>query len=711
MDNLETQTEDKRDMLSSDSTFVSGWLDMIEAASKEEKDWRKEADEVIGIYRSEDDAARDDFNIVYSNVETTLPAIYNSTPVPDIRRRNGDRDKVGKTVSDILERSLAFSVDNYDFDLVMQSAVFDGLLPGRGLARVRYVPYMDESGEQVVYEETACEYVPWRSFRRGPGRIWDEIPFIAFEHFLTRESLERLNPEIGPKVKLDCSTIEREDEADPDKSDTQNRARVWEIWDKEKKEVVFIATGYAEKALLREKDPLQLPGFWPVPRPIQPIMTPGKLTPVAPYKAYRKLADELNEVSRRISKLVKQIRVRGGFYSEGQSLAQIMSADDGELVPLEGFGAFIDGGLDKAIMWWPIEPQVKALAQLYQQREIIKQTIYEVTGISDILRGQSERGETATAQNIKNQWGSQRVQRLQKEVQRFARDLFRMKAHIMAGRFGIDTLVQISGIKLYPAEMIESAKKQAQMAQQAQQPVPPEMKEIIDSPPREEVERLLRSEIERSYRIDIETDSTIRADMTRSQEQMNQFLQVSGAYMSAVGPAVQAGQMDPETAVSIYTAFSRTFKLGKQVEDALDRLSEKARQPQPKKPDPEQQKLEVEKQKIQMQQQAEGQKLQMDQQRAQTEMAMNREKMQTEMAMAQQKQAFDMELQREKMGQEYQLKMMLVNADIEIKRASAIQNAQLAQEQGDVKAELAMREADTKARLAEKQARQKAKAN
>jgi hypothetical protein len=59
-----------------------------------------------------------------SNIETLLPAIYNSTPSPDVRRRFGDRDPIAKSVSDIVERAISYSVDAYDFDAMMQAVCY-----------------------------------------------------------------------------------------------------------------------------------------------------------------------------------------------------------------------------------------------------------------------------------------------------------------------------------------------------------------------------------------------------------------------------------------------------------------------------------------------------------------------------------------------------------------------------------------------------------
>jgi hypothetical protein len=693
MDESSATYETKEQSQESDADFVRFWLDAIEAASREEKEFRDDGEDVIQIYRGEKDSETE-FNIVYSNVETLLPAIYNSTPVPDVRRRFGDRDAIGKTIADMLERGLSYSLDSYDFDATMRNVIFDSALPGRGLARVRYIPYMDETGEAVAYEEASCEYVPWKHFRHGAARVWDEVPWIAFEHFLNRDQLRQLNEELADEVQLDCST--RGEAAQEDKSDIFKRARVWEIWDKDAKEVIFIATGYTDKALSRQPDPLGLTGFYPMPRPIQPINTPGKLCPVTPYRAYKKLAEELNSVTQRIQKLVKQIKVKGGYPSGGQDVSALANADDGEIVALQGLEAFVSssGDVNKMIAWWPIEPQVKALAQLYQQRELIKQTIYEVTGLSDIVRGASMASETATAQQIKAQWGSLRIQRLQAEVQRFARDLFRLKAEIFATKFDIRNLSLITGIAVLPQQQIAMAQQQAAALQQQQQPIPPQLQEALKAAPLEQVEQIMRSDLMRSYKIDVESDSTIRADLTRNQEQMAGFIQGTAQYMQAALALAQGG-MAREPLVEIYSAFARQFKLGKQAEDALDRMAEMAKQPQEPKPDPEAEKLKLEQQRMQMQAQADQQKqqadmqmeqvrLQMEQQKAQQQMQLEQYKAEQSLALEQYKAQVQAGLAMQKQEQDAQIKL----ADHEMKREGMAADFELKREGQQIEGEL-----------------------
>jgi hypothetical protein len=296
-----------------------------------------------------------------------------------------------------------------------------------------------------------------------------------------------------------------------------------------------------------------------------------------------------------------------------------------------------------------MDPTVKALQQLYVQRDQIKATIYEVTGISDIVRGASNAGETATAQQIKSQWGSLRVQQIQQEVARVARDIFRAKIAIMAAKFSDQQLQMMTNL-----------------------PQTPEQQQVWP-----QVMQLFRSEL-RSFRIDIETDSTVRADMTRSKTEMSEFLQGTATYAQAMaGAAEQFGPSIMPVMAEVYTAFARKFKLGKQAEDALDQLTSMAQQAtqEPEQPDPEAEKAKMEMEnlqaKTQLEMQTQTQKAQMDMQSKQADIQIAREKAQIELALKREELAIKREelaLKRESMQLDKQSRMM--EHDMKIKSAA-----------------------------------------
>lgn len=589
--------ESKAEAVKRDPTLVTAWLDAIAAADEEEKDWRKDADEAVKLYRAEGKDCTE-FNIYHANIETLCPALYNSTPVPDVRRRYSDEDPTGKFVSDLLERGLAHSVDNYDFDSVMNGAVQDMAITDRGLARVRYVPYFGKDG-MVAYEEAVCEHVPWKNFRRGPGRTWAEVPWVEFEHFLTKEEITALVGEEGvaagvviDNIPLNYTTAGK-GESDDKTTGTNaggifKRARVLEIWDRENKAVLFICPDYKDAALSIQQDPLGLKDFFPIPRPMQMITSSDSLVPVVPLKVYRALLDELEELTERITKITRQVRARFAYSSTTPDIKELSEADDGEGIPITDTEMVTTGagGLAAKIVWWPIRETASALETLIRQRDLVKQQIYEVTGIADILRGQTDPNETLGAQQIKAQWGSLRIQRSQREVARFARDLFRIKAEIMASKFSLGTFSKMTGIQMMTEEQkrVEQMRMQqaATAAQQSggQQP-PPQINPALNAPTVEDVESVLRDQFALSCRVDIESESTIRADEVRNQQAMAQFLQGTAQYAAAMAPLIQQNASIMPAAVGLYAAFSRHFNLGKSAEDELDKLIKAASQPPP----------------------------------------------------------------------------------------------------------------------------------
>jgi hypothetical protein len=636
--------EDREDAGEDDAGLARLWLDSITLARKNEEAWRKAAGEARDRYRGDKENQQGKkFNILYANTQITLPAIYNSTPIPDVRRRFGDADAIGKVAAQVLERSLSYSFDAYDFGGNMRSTVFDSVLAGRGVWRVRYEPSFEETEEEqqeeaeeyaeeaaqpaaprIVFQKVCLEHVNWQDFIIGPGRKWEEVPWIGFEHRLTRDELEDRFGDLGATMPLDIITDDaRARNSDPrDVPDVFKRGTVYEIWDKEEREVLFVAPSLPSKILKRVDDPLGLQDFWPTPRPIYDVVDSGSLVPVVPYSLYKDQAEELDHVTRRIDKLVEQCRYRGLRAADIAEFESLAKARDGEFIAVENAMQFADRGLDKAIWHAPLETLVSVIVQLMQHREALKATIYEITGLSDIVRGASVASETATAQQIKAQFGSIRIQDRQAEVQRMARDAVRLMAELIGEKFEPETLGLMTGVDLPQAQQKLMAQQAAMMAQQAGQPVPPEIEQVLSVPSWDEVLQVLRSDAMRGYRVDIETDSTVQADVARLKTNAAEFVQGFGGFIQAVGPAVQAGAMPMDVVADLLTAFARNFKLGRQAEDALERMGKIAAQPAPQQDQGATAEAQAKKAETQAKAQADAQKLAMETQNADRDFAL-----------------------------------------------------------------------------------------
>lgn len=577
---------ESKDHDTDESKLVTSWLRELSLASAHESKWRKRARKVIERYRDEEEEEdrKSRFNILFSNTEVLRGVIYQKSPVPDVRRRFLDRDPVGREASQVLQRALSYCADSYDFDGVMAAVVEDYLLPGRGLARVKYIPtyapmvneengetVLDkESGEpiqQVVYETVETEYVEWDMVRISPAKRWSKVRWAAFGELLTRDELKRQFGEIGASCTLDWAPKDKEDE-----DDIFKRALVWSIWDKTSKKVYVISKGSPHKPLAVKDDPLNLTGFFPCPEPIYAIKNTGSMVPIPEYAQYQDQALELDNLTQRIEVLTDAMRRRGVYDSSYQELAKLANAGDNEFIGIEKFSNLAEkGGLSAALYEAPIEGIAKVLVQLMQQREAVKQIIYEVTGIADVVRGVSSASETLGAQELKARYANSRTGPRQKAVQVFARDLYRIKAEIISEKFSPTTLALMTGFDLAQNDAEKQAIQfQHQAMQSAGQQVP--APEKLNRPTWEQITKLLRDDKLRGFRVDIETDSTVQPDAAQEQKNRIDLLTAVTTYIEKVGPSVQSGAIPLPLAKELMTFGVRGFKVSPQLEDALDTI-------------------------------------------------------------------------------------------------------------------------------------------
>ena len=575
--------------------LVSGWLEELEASRKREKGWRKDAGAAVELYEAER-REESPFNILFSNTETLAPALYNTVPRPVVKRRFNDADPLGKASSAVCQRLLEFLTDtdmrDYpSFDGLLESAVQEALVPGRGVTWFKYDPTFKatETGEptapaksaedveefEVVAGEYVCgESVPWNRFYHGYAKKWADVPWVAREHLMTLEELvQTFGEDLAGKVKLQPVRECEEDSDSPsmmDSEDTVELGQVFEIWDKAHRQVLFISPGYPDEPLKVTDDPLELSGFFPCPQPLLLTRRISSLLPVTLYAFYEQQARELNRITLRIQAITKALKVRGFYDSTVAGMDKVLEAGDNVLLPAENVAALQQGqSLEKAIWLMPLEKLVVVLQQLYINRDAIKQTIYEITGIADIMRGSSVASETLGAQQLKNQWGTLRLKRSQKRVAVYARDCLRIMAEIAVSKLSPDTVRAMTGLKFPMAAEKAQAQQLAQQSAMAQQPPPPEVAETLAKPTLEELLAMLGDDLQRAYRIDIETNSTVDAEATEDKADMGELMNAIAQFLNGVAPAVEQGILPFDAAKAILLGVVRRYRFGSEVEDML----------------------------------------------------------------------------------------------------------------------------------------------
>ena len=684
------------------------YLAEIDLYEKEFKPWETRGKKILKLYKDADNVQgkRKRFNVLWSNVQTLLPACYARDPQPVAERRFKDADPIGRTASEVLERCLAYTIDCQGFGHVMRQVVSDRFLPGRGLAWVRYEPTIEggEEDQSVAYEKAIPDYVYWEDFGHNVARTWDEVWLVWRRVYMTRDKLVKRFGAVGKKIPLDYTPKGLKDEKT---SEDIKKACIYEGWDKDKGQVVFLSRGHP-KIIESVADPLELTGMFPCPRPLFATVTTDSLMPVADYALYQTQAQEIEELTVRIDGLQEALKLRGAYDSSAPELAQILQGSGNKLIPVTNWAKFSEkGGIDGSIQFVPIKEVAETLIALYEAREKAKTDLYELTGIADIIRGNSEPEETATAQQIKGRFAVLRISDTQSDVQRFARDLIRLLGEIIAEHFGLETIKAISGIKLLMAQekallqqMQQQEQAAQQMAQQTGQPpapsqIPEDQLELLDQPTWEEVHGLLSDQVLREFRIDIETDSTIRTDEDADRIARTEFLTAAGGYMDkatiAMQTAPELGPLLGELLMFGVRSFRSARSLEPVFEDAMKKLSE----PKPPQPDPELQKeqlkaqsakeletlkaqttMQVEQSKQQMQAQENAATAQIEDQRSerdgQRELVIEREKM----AMTKELEMFKAQLQAQVDVQTAQIQGQQKQADNEFAERTQSQKAQ-----------------------------------
>ena len=640
----EAQTE-KPDEIADPVKASRHWQMQLHSADRDAKDWHEMGCKIETRYRADKDAisktkrAGKRFAVLYSNTETLKTALYARTPKPDVRRRFGDRNPVARTVAEILERTLSYCADNTTHDRAYRAGVHDMCLPGRGVvwyvyeAQTEAVPQIDPmtgqpamgpDGQPVMQDRIADqevkeEHVYWQDFRWEPGRAWADVTWIGRRHRMTREDLNQNSFEDAAIVPLNW-TADVSNRNARDIPEEMKRAEVWEIWCKRTKRRYWIVKGHP-KALRIDDDPLELQGFWPIAEPLSAILGTDSFVPAPFYQQYEDQADDLDEITGRISHLVKALRRRGIYDASVTELKRLARAGDNEFIPVDGskYALVVQaGGLKRAFDTEDLKPIADVLVGLYEQRDRLMAAIYEISGISDIIRGSSNPNETATAQNIKAQFGSMRLRDTQRSVQTWIRDGYRIKSEIIAQNFTPQKLAAITGMN-------------------------------AEDPVFQQAMQVLRSDELRAYQIDIETDSTVFEDAEAEKQGRVELLTAMGGFAQQWMPVVQVAPEMMKLVGEMMSFGVRGFKAGRSMEDVIDEtmqaIQQRMAQPQQPQPDPAMMKIEAEMKRDEQRHQMDMQTSQIDQQGKMVDLQAHQQKTAIDLQKAQAMAAFQRETQ------------------------------------------------------------------
>lgn len=592
--------DDMIDDAPADRGLAEPWLDKIAKAEAALKDWQDAADNIDKQYgelsrlRS---VARDrEFALFWSNIQVMGPSVYARPPVPVVTPKFKDRRPLYRAASEFLERACVVAFDLADIDETMISLRDDLTIVGRGAGWLRF-----ESDDET--DKVCIEHLDRKDFLHDPARKWVDVDWVARRAWLTKDEMRKRFGEAADEV--DYTGPLRDDRGRYAKRDTVDRCGVWEIWCKSADKVVWVTEG-SEKVLDEEPPHLKLNGFWPCPKPVYATIQRRTLVPIPDMLQYKDQLEEVNSLTRRIHTLAEAIKMRG-FYSGGGDIgdaiarAMKMADDEQVLIPVPNLASLSANGGDP-IIWMPLDMLANTITGLIELRRQVIDDVYQIIGLSDIMRGATEAGETLGAQQLKQQNGSYRVRDKQNELIRWARDAVRIAAEIMAEEFDKDTLVdmaqidlptdadvkkQIKQIEDQAKAVVEQAKQAAQtgqadpqqiqqQAQQQLQSFEAELSKAQEQVTIDQVTAFLKDEKLRPFVLDIETDSTVYPDEQSEKASRKELLDAFFGAMAGLVPLFQMGPEAVKVACEMLKFALAPYRVGRALDAVIDDLVDRA---------------------------------------------------------------------------------------------------------------------------------------
>lgn len=584
-----TESNDSADRKTGDRMEAEPWHSKLKDYQARFEKWKKQCEAADDLYSKDKkgDSADTEIAMFWATLEVLKPATYSREPKPVVAPRFKDGNQIASIASEALERCLVVSFEQSDLQSCMLEVRDDFLMYSRGTARVR-LSTDDAGSPKLEYDAISAD-----DFAHGTGRKWREVKWVAYRSWPTlEEGIERFGETFRavPLKRRDPNARHAE------KEDT---AALWEIWDRASRKVLWVAEGHPE--VLDEKEPfLKLSGFWPSPRPAFGTMVPKSLKPIPDFRQYAGQLQEINDYTNRIAVISQALRVRGFYPAGNGDLAEAIEAalksvdDEAIFIPVASVASLGSTGFKDLVAWLPTEKIADMARQLIELRRVLIEDVYQITGISDIVRGSSQASETATAQQIKSQWGSVRIRLRQDELVRFSRDLSRISAEMIAENFDPETIVKMSQLQLPTAEQKQQAQSVLAVAQQAQNVaaqtgVPPQLapdvmekiplaQAAMEKPALEEVMKLLRDDQARGFIIEIETDSTIQADEDAEKQRRIEFVTAIGGMAQQAFPLLQSAPQLAPFIIETLRFAAQGFRAGRPLEGTIDKLAQQVEQ-------------------------------------------------------------------------------------------------------------------------------------
>lgn len=431
----------------------------------------------------------------YSIFKIRQPLVLSRVGIPIGKDTTQDgRDNIGATAAMCKERlAVNLAKDSGFFD-VMSCARDDALVTNFGIVRAYYereevkekvreyitpqqVPdsqemvfvdgagkvveendiYQDDEGYFIYHNQTVdvdnekicLEPVLYKHIYIDPGAIrWGRVKRLAFEFYYSKpEFIDMFGFEAYADLPKDL-------DADDSKPKMQT-IKVYEYWDFYENEAKWLAEngkdflkpkGYYTPEEQEESEEVRrglydLEKLFPCPAPFLLNQSTDEFWPVPEYYQLQEIFEDIHTIFSRMMALTRAIRARLLFDNNVEGLQEALNeAAEGDAFGVPNLAQSLvaaGGSLENVAQYIPVEKLINGLNQLYIALEQRLNTVYKLSGTSDMLQGliTDPTQRTFGERQMTEKYALNQLAEPQRKMQEFVRDSYELLCEMALKNF------------------------------------------------------------------------------------------------------------------------------------------------------------------------------------------------------------------------------------------------------------------------------------
>jgi hypothetical protein len=468
---------------------------------------------------------------------------------------------------------------------VVQEPLFDDMGP-----HIKTGAIVEVENEEVYFEAGL-----FSNFYFDPtARKWNAGTRIAFEYeYSYREFIARFGKKAFDKLDIGDQT---------DHKSNGKPIKVVEYHDKFLKEVRWFADNSTdffqplemmdidvqslekvegEREEYDNSDLYGLTGFFPCTEPLLFNASTREFWPTPEYFQVADIIDDIHSIVDRMVLLTKAIRVRF-FFDSSITQLQSLIGETGEggglgIPNLEQTLMAGGGKLTNLVAYFPVDDMITGLSNMYTAFEQRLNMFYQVTGLSDLIRGQTnpDSDKTFGERQMEGKFALNRIEPFQRRLQEWIKDNYQLGMELALKMFSDKSLDEY----ITPQTLDKEDKDRYIAALE-----------------------MLKNNKRSRFRVDFETDSTIAIN---EQWKRSQAVELANTLTKAMESVANVAETQPElagTELAVLKHLIGEFSDGKlfvdEIQDSIQQVIDKVSQPGPPAPDYELEKLKMQSQQL-----------------------------------------------------------------------------------------------------------------